>query len=152
MGTMCEVRIGGQEHEFLAIRVLSRQAHDSPVPDYWENNWLCCEVGVRAGEIRADMPCYFLTEDFPRLRDQLNDLYSGSACDAEFMTLEGQLEFRVAGEERGGMELFGHLSELGNGNRHRFLLQFDQSYLPQVLQDLERLIESFPVIGSCNPP
>jgi hypothetical protein len=43
---MCEVHIGGQEHEFLAIRVLGSQSTDSPVPDYWENNWLICRVEV----------------------------------------------------------------------------------------------------------
>lgn len=149
---MCEVKIGGQEREFLAIRVLGRQTTDSPVPDYWENNWLTCQVEVRADGFRADLPCYFLTEDFPRLHDQLKDVYSSSASDAEFMTLEGQLEFRVTRDERGGMELFGHLREHGNGNRLHFLLQFDQSYLPQFLQDLESLIETFPVIGSCDPP
>lgn len=52
---MCEVHIGGQEHEFLAIRVLGSQSTDSPVPDYWENNWLICRVEVRAGGFRADV-------------------------------------------------------------------------------------------------
>jgi hypothetical protein len=149
---MCEVKFGGQDHEVLAIRVLSRAGHDSPVPDYWENNWLSCQVEVRAGGFHAEVSCYFLTEDFPRLRDEIRDVYSDRATDAEFTTLEGQLEFRVTRNARGRIELFGHLSELGNGNRLLFLLRFDQSYLPAIIRDLERLIECFPVIGSCDPP
>jgi hypothetical protein len=46
------------------------------------------------------------------------------------------------------LNFLGELRDCPCGNRLRFLLKLDQSYLPPFLSDLDRAIVEYPVIGS----
>lgn len=150
---MREIHIGGQEHEFLAIQILGRNSPESGIGEYFENNWLECVVSVRAGGFRGDIRSVFLTEDFVRLRDGLRELVDWKEISVDFSTLEGWLALHFSMDEKGGIVLHGDLVDRPlDGNRLRFDLAFDQSYLPPVIADLESAIEAYPVIGTCEPP
>ena len=47
---MNESRIGGKAAEFLALTIHGRQFQDSA--DYWDGNWLTCDVEVAVGAFR----------------------------------------------------------------------------------------------------
>jgi hypothetical protein len=145
---MCRIHIGSKDHEFIAIEIVARAASEFGPLDFWENNWLRCLVEVRAGGLRGNVECHLLTEDFVRLRDIVRDLHDWSENFLEFGTLEGWLTIAFTLDEKGGITLLGDLVDRPtDGNRLRFHLTLDQSYLPSILSDLDRAIKSYPVVG-----
>jgi hypothetical protein len=144
---MTQIHIGGEEHEFLAIEILGRERPEYPV-GYFDNNWLKCIIEVVAGGFRGTLQCSLQTEDLVRLREIGRDLQDWSENQVGFGTLEDWLRIDFFLNERGGIELLGELRDQDAGNRLRFVLKLDQSYLPPFISDLERAIEQFPVIGS----
>jgi hypothetical protein len=148
---MDKIHIGGEEHEFLSIQILDRESPESELADYWESNWLVCLVEVRAGGFQATVRCNFQAEDIVRLRDRLTDLSEWKENMADFSTLEGWLTAHFVMDEQGRIAVLGDLVDRPmDGNRLRFELAIDQSFLRPILRDLDCAIEAYPVVGS--PP
>jgi hypothetical protein len=148
---MCEIRIGGEEYEYLSIHVIGRELSEGGLADYWECNWLTVLVEVCAGAFRASVRCQFQAEDLVHLRCSLQDLLDRKDDTADFSTLEGWLAAHLMMDERGRINLVGDLIDRPmDGNRLRFQLALDQSFLASILRELDRAIERFPVIGT--PP
>ena len=148
---MCEIHIGGKEHEYLSIQLRGRDASEQEFGDYFERNWLTALVEVRAGDFQASIRCQFQAEDFVHLRGSLQDLLDWKDSSADFSTLEGWLAAVFMMDERGRITLIGDLIDRPmDGNRLHFQLALDQSFLPSILSDLARVIEKYPVIGT--PP
>ena len=144
---MSRIHIGNEEHEFLAIQIQGREEVKYSV-DYYDNNWLMCVTTVAAGGFRASVPSSLLTEDLVRLREIATHLLDWSEDQVYFNTLEDWLRIDFFLDERGTIELAGELREQVSGNRLRFVLKLDQSYLPPFICDLERAIVEYPIIGS----
>jgi hypothetical protein len=146
---MSRIHIGGQDREFLSIEIVTRERSE-PSGEYFDDNWLSCVIDVRAGGFRGSVPCSLLAEDFLRLREIARNLLNGTTDNPSFGTLEDWLRIDFLVDGRGGIELLGDLRDLGGGNRLRFVLRLDQSYLPSFITDLNRAIPEYPVIG--QPP
>jgi hypothetical protein len=148
---MLKIHLGHQEQEFVSIQVLERESSDYGIADYWEINSLSTCIEVRAGSFHASVSCHLQVDDLVQCRDQLNDLLEWKENTADFMALEGWLRITFIMDERGRIELVGDLIDQPiDGNRLRFHLEIDQSFLPSILSDLDRAIEQNPVIGT--PP
>ncbi len=74
----------------------------------------------------------------------LSLFYSDLKGEAEFSTIEGQLEFKLTANALGQVLLTGFAEDLaGGGNRLEFTIKIDQSYLGQTIAELSRVIEYF---------
>jgi hypothetical protein len=144
---MSRIHIGNEEHEYLAIYIQGREHVEYPV-DYYDNNWLTCIIDVAAGGFRATLHSSLLTEDLVRLHEIATHLLDWSENQLYFSTLEDWLRIDFFLDERGSIDLLGELREHASGNRLRFVLKLDQSYLPLFICNLERAIAEYPVIGS----
>lgn len=145
------LRIGGAEREFIAIAILGRG--ESDVDDYWESNWLSVIVEAHAGGFSANFPSQVHADDFHRFRDSLAEVYRQVAGDAEFRTIDGLLTIRVCVGARGEVEVDGDIiDQPGDGNRLRFHLDLDQSFLESALSQLRQTVKEYPVVGRYEPP
>jgi len=121
----------------------------SAAGEYWDNNWLSVEIRVRAGGFRGNVSATFLTTELAKFLSELVRLHDKLKGTAEFKTMEEQLSLNLTGDGVGHIELVGEvLDQAGIGNRLRFGLQFDQTYLAHSIVELKKIVSEFPVRSS----
>lgn len=132
--------------EFL--RVYARQRTHPQSNDDGGGNWISCDIDVAVGGFRGRVNADLRSEEFLRFRNEARDLYVRLNGTANFSTMEGWLTIRLIGEGRGHIAAECELHDQpGCGNRLTFKLQFDQTYLPDLITGLERIVSEFPVLG-----
>ena len=144
-------RIGTAATEHLAVEVLAREHPDQS--DYWDGNWLTAEVDVASGPWHGNYRAALRAEEFVHFRDQLQLLTDDrEAPPAEFESMEPWLRFTVHRSDRHGhVRINGRAQTepfFDSHNVFYFVLELDQNVLAATLDDLGRLIEEFPVVGS----
>lgn len=87
---------------------------------------------------------YIFDQELIHLRDELNRIYKNLAGSLKFETLgwmftEKKLEFEVNGNSRGQFDAVGVARH--ENNRLVFNFEFDQSYIPAMIRELDELIE-----------
>ena len=134
---MSNFKIGAEESNYLSVTIDGR-------PDE-RDDWLSRTISIRAGAFSATLDATLLTCDFPRFRTQLESLYKTLSGDATFETIEDQLGFRLTGNERGGISVDGTvLDRVGDGNQLNFRFDIDQTYLRQIIRDVQIIETEFP--------
>ena len=91
-GTMCTIRIGGEEFEFLAISILGRSHPDAG--DYWDGNWVRASVEVAAGGFRGEV-AGDLAEELASFHREVARLAGSLAGEARLATMEEWLSIVV---------------------------------------------------------
>ena len=142
-----EVLVGDANGEHVLVRLLRRahpQAHD-----YWDGNWIACEVSVRAGAFRATFTADLRAEEFQRFLGEVRLLQTSLEGVARFETMEEQLTLSLTRSIKGRVQVAGVARDVaGTGNELRFEFDIDQTYLPALSGGLERGLANFPVVGS----
>lgn len=89
-----------------------------------------------------------MTVDFESFKTELTKLYEKLNGIATFSTLESQVEIKITGDG------IGHLSAecevmdyVGIGNKLEFKINFDQTHIPKILNQLEKITNRFPKTG-----
>jgi hypothetical protein len=137
-------RLGGVTAEFVEIVVQSR----ADAADFWDGNWLACRIEVAGGGCRARCSASLRAEEIADFHDALAALSAGTAHAAAFTTLEEQIALRLHRDAAGRVQVTGSVQDRpGDGNSLQFTLELDQSYLPDSLAQLGRLVARFPVRG-----
>jgi hypothetical protein len=143
---MHEIRIGGETAEFLALAIRGRRLPDSA--DYWDGNWLNCDLEVAAGAFRGAFSSTIRNEDLERFRRQLTPLYEHLSGTATLEALEGWLCLDLSGDGRGHLEAKAQLCDQPvSGNSLEFRLYLDQTNLPALIRQLDEVCRAYPVIG-----
>ena len=141
-----EIHIGHSEYEFILIDVTSRSHPDAD--DFDDGNWLNAKVLVKAGGFSGAINGQLRAEELTFFRDGLNKLYRSLSGSAKFSTMEEWLSLEIDGDGKGHFALTGEImDEVGLGNVLKFKFDFDQTFIPKVLNDLEKVIKTFPVLG-----
>ena len=74
-------------------------------------------------------------------------LYERLGGEAELTTMEGWLTLRLTGDGRGHIEAECHLcDDPGHGNTLECYLTMDQTFLPPLLRQLAKVLETYPVV------
>lgn len=139
------VVLGSPEGDHLRLRVLRRTHADCS--DYWDGNWLCCTIEVRAGSFSGEVGADLRADEFETFRDALRVLHQQLAGEATFSTMEHWLTVKVVGDGRGHFKADCELREPWEGTRLTFSLDFDQTELPNVVRDMNTVLRTFPVVG-----
>ena len=138
---------GPSEQERITIDVRSYERPASG--EYWDDNWLVTNISVVVGGFCGRVGANIMTAELVRFSEELYVLYERLTGTAEFTTLEGQLLLKLTGDGRGHIQLEGQvLDQAGIGNRLSFALDFDQTFLPQSMRDLDSILHAFPVRGA----
>lgn len=128
---------------FIQIELLSLNFPDSELD--WDRNWIAGIVTVRAGNFSGKFSADFMTQDFVDFKEQLIELYKNLTGTATFETIESQVEINIAGDG------IGHLradcvvmDSVGIGNKLEFEINFDQTHIPKILNQLDKITNTFP--------
>jgi hypothetical protein len=149
MGSSFHIGTLGGEH--VAVEVLAREHPDKS--DYWDGNWLTANVDVACGPWSGSYHAALRAEEFAHFRDQLHRLGEDhEAPPAEFESMEPWLRFSVHRSDRHGhMRVTGRAQTepfFDSHNVFYFVLELEQGFLSETLDQLGKVIDEFPVIGS----
>ncbi len=141
------ILIGPKSGDHVSIEVLRRERAGES--DYWDGNWLETIVEVRAGAWAGKFPAHLRSDEFQAFRQEVARLYDRLEGTAEFSPIEPWLMVRLVGNGRGGIAVEGEACDkIGTGNTLQFRGEIDQTYLPQLLKELDEVLRTFPVVGA----
>ncbi len=144
---LTSVIIGSPDSEYLIIHVKNREYPLSS--DYWDGNWVKSIINVSAGGFTGKVRASLRSEEFVEFMNELSMLYKELSGQAHFTTMEKWLSITVVGDGLGHFEAQCKLSDnapVGGGNTLYFTLHFDQTFIPGMLDGLNRIVTAFPVI------
>ena len=117
----------------------------------WDRNWIRSKVAIKAGGFSGQFDCELAATDFDGFKKELSVLYNKLDGTASFNTLEGQLEIKIKGDGNGHLKAECSAMDLaGMGNELMFTIDFDQTAIPRMIKQLEKIMETFPVPGDLN--
>jgi hypothetical protein len=141
---MKTVAFGIEEHERIELTVLSYERPASG--EYYDDNWLSCEIRVRAGVFRGKFSANLLTFELARLYAELLRLHSDLRGKVTFKPMEEQLVATFTCDNLGHIHVSGAaMDEAGIGHQLKFRMSFDQTHLANSLNELGQVVRSFPV-------
>jgi hypothetical protein len=142
-----EVLIGDPDGQQVLIRVLSR--NHPGLFDYWDANWVACELQISAGGFRAGFRADLRSEEFQRFLDEAEAVNRSLEGTATFSTMEQQIALTLSLDGRGHVLVDGEARDApGSQNCLRFGFEIDQTYLREICRSLEVILRAFPVVGS----
>ncbi|MDR2626157.1 MAG: hypothetical protein LBC37_07485 [Zoogloeaceae bacterium] len=136
--------IGSHEKQAVTITVLGYER--PPSGEFYDDNWLLCEVSVRVGAFSGKFQAHFLTAELEALGRGLGKLHQELRGSYAFEPMEGQLVLRASCSHLGHIRITGvAMDEVGIGNKLAFDFSLDQSYLTTILRALSDVVQTFPV-------
>ena len=141
---MKSVVIGAEEHERVELTVLGyeRQA----TGEFYDDNWLSCEVRVQAGAFGGKYSASFLASELSQLHQSLECLYRNLKGSVRFESMESQLELQFTCDSLGHIAVLGTaMDQAGIGNKLSFSVSFDQTFLQRLVQELRQVVQAYPV-------
>lgn len=111
----------------------------------WDKNHLDSPSVVHVGGFIGQIPARFHTWDLQKFRDELSQLYEKLEGEALLSTVEGWITSTCKGDGLGHISLVGGATdEMGNGDRLNFEFKMDQTFLPDILSQLDDVLAKFP--------
>ncbi len=136
--------LGSENTEQITVTVINYERPASG--EYYDDNWLSCEVQVRAGAFRGKFAANFLTSEFKGLLDDLERLYRDLKGSVTFEAMESQLELQFSCDNLGHIQVSGiAMDQAGIGHALHFSFSSDQTSLANSLEGLRGVMHEFPV-------
>ena len=131
------------------LRITLDRRTNPQCTDYWDGNWISATVDVVVGGFRGNVEGNLRREEFVGFRDQIRRIYASLSGQAEFHTMEDWIGIRMEIQRTGHIKCDCFLMDYpGMGNRLTFQLSFDQTYLPALLDEIDAVLSTFPIIGA----
>jgi hypothetical protein len=140
-----DLRIAG-----LQLWIQGRQFPDAA--DLWDGNWLqvVARCAAHGASVCAEGPI-LLAQDVERFAHECAVLHERLTGEATLDSYEPNLRATLAsGDRTGHMILRVEITPDHIEQQHQFSFALDQSYLPSILQQLQRILRAYPVRG--RPP
>jgi hypothetical protein len=127
------------------IKVLTKGFSYPNSSDDYDSQWIKCYIDLKAGVFSANYKAEFMTVDFKQFKKGLEYLYEHLDRTAKFEGLEGYLKITLKGDGIGHMEVFCEASEQPGYHESTlsFYLDIDQTFIPQLIRQLDEIIDSF---------
>ena len=136
---MNEFKIGDNS-AFISFKVINPTLGPS------SNNlvFFRAEARMQIANYSAIEQGFFLAEELIEFHNDLKNLYDTLKGNATFTTIEGWIQISITGNGRGNLTLDCYLSSGDGTIRLESKFSLDQTYLPKVLSQLDRIIAKMP--------
>jgi len=130
----------------LAICIHGRQFPDSK--DYWDANWLNVTVhcGAQGSSVKASGNIVHLSEIVEFL-SSVERVYNGSNDKARLSCIEPNLRINLEKENLGHLRMSIDITPDHLSQKHNFLFEIDQSYMPRLISECKTILKKYPIIG-----
>ncbi len=132
--------------DFLRIDVLKQNFPDGDLD--WDRNSLNCDISVKCGAFSGKINSDLMSWDFDIFKKELEYLYENPNRRANFEGIESQVKILVQGDGIGHLNTTCRIMDYaGTGNELICQLNFDQTELPNLIHQLEKITTEFKVYG-----
>jgi hypothetical protein len=139
-----EIHIGHSEHEFILLDIISCSYPNSN--DSYDGNWLDAKAIVKVGGFTGTVGGQLRTDELASFQTELANLYKSLSGSAKLVALEGWLSFEITGDGMGHFSCTGEVMDgFIQGNTLSFNLNIDQTFLPEILKNLEKVENSLTI-------
>jgi len=115
----------------------------------WDKNWIRSRITVKGGAFSGQFYCDLMTTDFELFKRALNKTYNSLNQQAEFNTLESQIQIKIVGDGLGHFTVDCQVvDEVGIGNKLNVEMTFDQTQIPNFIRQLDKIVKQFPIQGT----
>ncbi|MBX9672715.1 MAG: hypothetical protein K2X70_04690 [Candidatus Obscuribacterales bacterium] len=130
----------------LEIEIIERERPESE--RYTDANWVITRAScsLHGATVEATGPFIHLTE-IKAWRDSLESLYRNLQGEANLSCMEPNVQVRLTGDKKGHIAGSVHITPDPLIQKHEFIFECDQSYLPPLIADLYRILDRFPIRG-----
>jgi len=111
----------------------------------WDNQWLRVNIAVKAGAFNGSFTAGMMISEFKILHDYFSLLYNNLKGEIAFESIEYNLEMNIKGDG------IGHFNaqvtardDTFEGAVIKFHINFDQTFLPEIINQLEDIIKTYP--------
>jgi hypothetical protein len=131
----------------IEVRPLARS--HAGATDYWDGNWIDCLIMATVGGFRAEYVACLRAEELAGFQRDLERLHRDLSGRGGFKSMEDWLTLEVSGDGRGHFKGPCRLRDrAGDGNSLLFEIEFDQTDILGMLEQLRKIASDFPVVGS----
>lgn len=138
-----EIHIGHLEHEFICLNVIHLSYLNAR--DVFDRSWLSTTTNVKIGCFSGTINDQCVrVEELLNFQNELSNLYKTCSGTAYFSTIENWLSFEIKGDGRGHFSCRGKITD-NNENTLSFNIELDQTFLPKILNNLNKIITIYPM-------
>jgi hypothetical protein len=131
------------------IRLEPIQVYDDASQLDWDRNWVKTKVAVKGGAFSGQFTADLMTTDFELFKRDLKNLDKDFKGTAKLSPLEGQLILNIVGDGLGHFETKCNVTDQpGYGSTLSFSFSFDQTELPRLINELDKITKTFPIRGN----
>jgi hypothetical protein len=136
--------------DLAKVRIAFRGRMHEGFSDYWDGNWLITRITGDVGGFRFDLPAALRADEVRRFREGVVLLYQKLSTEARLRSMEDWIDLLVTGDGSGRLVVTGSIAgKPDRRNRLEFVIEnYDQTFLPPLLAELEGVESRFPVLGA----
>ena len=132
--------------DFIRIDVLKQNFADAELD--WDKNSVNCLISVKCGGFSGNFSADLMSSDFEIFKKELEIVYENLERSATFEGIESQVIIRVKGDGIGHLNTTCCLMDYaGTGNELNCELDFDQTELPRLIGQLDKITSEYKVFG-----
>ena len=132
--------------DFIRIDVLKQNFPDAELD--WDKNSVNCLISVKCGGFSGNFAADLMSSDFEIFKKELEIVYKNLDRSATFEGIESQVTIRIDGDGIGHLKTRCWLLDyVGIGNELKCELNFDQTELPNLIAELEKITSEYKVFG-----
>ena len=127
----------GSDHIIIDVVKCDR----TKTKDHDDYSWLPGTVVISVGNFSGSYDFMPRIEEIEMFKNEISTLYQKLNGIATFETLEDQIKLTLSGNGRGCIFVSGIATDSpGRGNRLHFTFDIDQTYLPNLINELDSII------------
>ncbi|WP_068074602.1 WapI family immunity protein [Novosphingobium lentum] len=134
---------------FLGFSLWIDQREYPAASDYFDGNWLTVRARMEASG--AYVECggpVLMTTDIKQFRDELLAMVDTLSGEATLKGLEPAISVVLTMQRLGRVEGLIELTPDHLNQHHRFTVEADQSYLPELVRSCDAMLERFPIVDA----
>lgn len=132
--------------DFVKVDVITQNFPKAELS--FDKNSVNCLISVKAGAYSGTFKTNLMTTDFKIFKKELEILNNHLDRAATFKDIESQITIRIEGDGIGHLKTKCRLLDYaGTGNELKCELDFDQTELPTLIDQLAKIITKFKVFG-----
>ncbi len=114
--------------------------------DFWDANWLIITVYCEApgAQVKMNGPIIHLTE-IENLLKECRQMYASLSGEASLNCMEPELDLILKMQTNGRLTMEVKITPNHLMQKHWFQFDIDQSYLPELIRDCQRVLENYPL-------
>jgi hypothetical protein len=137
---------GNNEIDFIRINGIKFNCPNATTD--WDKNSLSSNIEIKVGAFSGNLTTDLRTADFEIFKRELKILYDNLDRTAVFEGFESQVIIHVKGDGIGHLIAKCFLSDyVIDGNELKCEIHFDQTQIPRLIDQLEKITNEFPTTG-----